>query len=49
MRFDPRLDIYNLTNSTTALGSISGYGAAWLRPTDAMSARIVKFGVQVDF
>ena len=49
VRFDPRIDIYNLTNSTTALGSISGYGAAWLRPTDAMSARIVKFGVQVDF
>ena len=49
VKFDPRLDVYNLGNSTTALGSIGGYGAAWLRPTDAMSARIVKFGVQVDF
>ena len=52
LKFDPRLDVYNLFNSTTALGAISGYSAVpgtWLRPTDAMGARIVKFGVQVDF
>ena len=34
VKFDPRLDVYNLFNSTTALGSIGGYspaGGAWLR------------------
>ena len=49
VRFEPRADVYNLFNSVTALGSISGYGAAWLRPTDALGARLAKFGVQLDF
>jgi hypothetical protein len=49
VRIEPRADVYNLTNSVTALGSISGYGGAWLRPTDVMGARLAKFGVQVDF
>jgi hypothetical protein len=49
VKFEPRFDVYNLFNSITALGSISGYGAAWLRPTDALGARLAKFGVQVDF
>jgi len=45
----PRADVYNLFNSVTALGSLSGYGPAWLRPTDALGARLAKFGVQADF
>jgi hypothetical protein len=45
----PRADVYNLFNAVTALGSLSGYGPAWLRPTDALGARLAKFGVQVDF
>lgn len=49
VKFEPRFDIYNLTNAVTALGSISGYGGSWLRPTDALGARLAKFGVQVDF
>jgi hypothetical protein len=49
LRFEPRADVYNLFNSVTALGSISGYGTSWLRPTDALGARLAKFGVQVDF
>ena len=49
VRVEPRADVYNLFNSVTALGSIGGYGAAWLRPTDALGARLAKFGVQVDF
>jgi len=46
---EPRIDIYNLFNSVTALGSIGGYGPIWLRPTDALGARLMKLGVQVDF
>ena len=49
VKFEPRADVYNLFNSVTSLGSIGGYGAAWLRPTDALGARLAKFGVQVDF
>jgi hypothetical protein len=49
VKFEPRADVYNLFNSVTALGSIGGYGAAWLRPTDALGARLAKFGIQVDF
>ena len=48
-RLYPRVDVYNLFNSVTALGSLSGYGATWLRPTDVLGARLAKFGVQVDF
>jgi hypothetical protein len=46
---EPRFDVYNLTNEAAVIGSIAGYGPAWLRPTDILTARLVKFGVQVDF
>src|SRR5262249_8520989 len=49
LRIEPRADVYNLFNSVTALGSISGYGSIWLRPTDVLGARLAKFGVQVDW
>jgi len=49
LRVEPRADVYNLFNAVTALGSIGGYGAAWLRPTDVLGARLAKFGVQIDF
>ena len=49
MRINPRLDIYNLTNSAAVVGSIAGYGAAWLRPTEILTARLVKFGAQIDW
>ncbi|HWW84110.1 MAG TPA: carboxypeptidase regulatory-like domain-containing protein [Vicinamibacterales bacterium] len=49
LTLEPRADVYNLFNSVTALGSIGGYGSAWLRPTDVLGARLAKFGVQVDW
>ena len=49
MTVSPKFDIYNLTNSSAVMGSIAGYGASWLRPTDILTARIVKFGAQVDW
>ena len=49
MRINPRFDIYNLTNSAAVVGSISGYGAAWLRPTEILTARLFKFGAQIDW
>ena len=49
MRITPRFDIYNLTNSAAVVGSIGGYGAAWLRPTEILTARLIKFGAQIDW
>ena len=49
VRVTPRFDIYNVTNSSAVMGSIAGYGSSWLRPTDILTARIVKFGAQVDW
>ena len=45
----PRFDIYNAGNASSVMGSIAGYGASWLRPTDILTARIVKLGLQVDW
>jgi hypothetical protein len=49
LRMTPRFDIYNVTNSGAVIGSIAGYGAVWLRPTEILTARLFKFGVQVDW
>ena len=49
LRVNPRLDIYNITNSAAVVGSIGGYGAAWLRPTEILTARLIKFGAQIDW
>jgi hypothetical protein len=48
-RISPRLDIYNLFNSDSVIGEIYGFGAAWLRPTEILTARLFKFGAQIDF
>ena len=49
LRINPRFDIYNLTNSAAVIGVIGGYGAAWLRPTEILTARLFKFGAQIDW
>lgn len=48
-RITPRLDIYNAFNSDSVIGELYGFGAVWLRPTEILTARLIKFGVQVDF
>ena len=49
MRVTPRFDIYNATNSGAVIGSLAGYGAVWLRPTEILTGRLLKFGIQVDW
>ncbi len=57
VRFQATVDLYNATNSNVVLVQSNNYGAttgatagsAWLRPQAILPARIVKFGVQVNF
>jgi hypothetical protein len=48
-RIQPQLDLYNLFNSNAVYGQNNTYGTAWLRPTQVLVGRMIKFGVQVDF
>ena len=51
------MDLFNALNGNTVLVQSNTYGAtagaaagsAWLRPQAILPARIVKFGVQVNF
>ncbi len=48
-RLQGQLDVYNLFNASSVLAQSFAYGANWLRPSGVLSARLVKFGAQVDF
>ena len=56
-RFQATVDLYNALNGNTVLVQSNVYGAttgattgaAWLRPQAILPARIVKFGVQMNF
>jgi hypothetical protein len=43
------LDIYNALNASPVTGFNQSYGAAWLRPTSALSPRFLKISLQADF
>jgi hypothetical protein len=49
MKAKGMLDLYNLLNASTVLAVNPTFGASWLRPAAILGARLVKFGVQVDF
>jgi hypothetical protein len=42
-------DIYNVFNGSNVAVMFTRYGPAWLRPTEVMGGRLLKFGAQVDF
>ena len=48
-RVQARFDVYNITNSSSVLSSVSRIGAQWLRPTNILGARTVRLGAQVDW
>ena len=48
-RFQPHIEIANLTNSNTVTLIQTNYGATWQNVTGFLSPRIIKFGVQYDF
>jgi hypothetical protein len=43
------MDLYNAFNASPILGVNSTYGPNWLRPTQILDGRLVKFGAQVTF
>jgi hypothetical protein len=43
------VDVYNVFNGAAVITQNNTYGSAWLRPTQILQARLVKFGVQLDF
>jgi hypothetical protein len=48
-RIQPKLDLYNVFNNATVLLTTSTFPAGFLRPTQILGGRLVKFAVQVDF
>ena len=49
LRLQANFDVYNLFNTSTVLNLRSQYDQNWLQPTQILSARLFKVGVQVDF
>ena len=43
------VDVYNLFNGSAVITQNNTYGSAWLRPTQILQARLVKFGFQLEF
>ena len=42
-------EVFNVLNANSVLQMTTRYGAAWLRPSEILSARLFKVGVQVSF
>jgi hypothetical protein len=48
-RIQGMFDLYNMLNANPVLAYNAAYGNAWLRPTNVLIGRLVKFGMQVNF
>ena len=51
-RLEAQMDLYNMLNGNAILSQNNTYGtngASWLVPQSILSARLLKFGVQMDF
>jgi hypothetical protein len=48
-RLQGHFDVYNVFNSASVLSETTRYGPSWLLPTDVLGARLVKFGVDLEF
>jgi hypothetical protein len=49
LRAQGQFDIYNLFNSSAVLAENTTYGSAWRRPSTILGARLLKFGMQLDW
>ncbi|MEP7304673.1 MAG: carboxypeptidase regulatory-like domain-containing protein [Acidobacteriota bacterium] len=48
-RVQVNVDLYNAFNASSILAQNTTYGALWLRPTQILQGRLLKFGGQIDF
>ena len=48
-RIQANVDLYNAFNASSILAITNTYGALWLRPTQILQGRLLKFGGQIDF
>jgi hypothetical protein len=48
-RIQPSVDLYNALNSSAVLSQNNTYGAAWLTPTQVLTARFLKVTAQISF
>jgi hypothetical protein len=48
-RISANFDMFNLFNNSAVLNMNTTYGTSWLKPSQILDARLVKFGFQVDF
>jgi len=49
LRIQGMLDLYNVLNASPVLAALTTYGPRWSEPTQILDARLLKFGVQVEF
>jgi hypothetical protein len=49
VRLQGMFDAYNIFNNTAVLAENTRYGTSWRRPTSVLDARLLKFGVQMNF
>ena len=48
-RIQANVDLYNAFNASSILAITNTYGTLWLRPTQILQGRLLKFGGQIDF
>jgi hypothetical protein len=48
-RIQANMDLFNMFNVSAVLGQNNTYGSQWLRPTNIIQGRLLKFGGQIDF
>jgi hypothetical protein len=49
MRLQGMFDVYNVLNASPILAINTRFGPDWLKPTQILDARMVKFGAQLEF
>lgn len=49
MRLEPRLDLYNLTNSASILGRVTQLGPTYGRVSSIQRGRLIKAGMSIEF
>ena len=49
MRFEPRVDFYNMTNEASIIGRLTQLGPTYGRISNAQRGALIKAGINVEF